>query len=44
MKDIIIIGTFQGIKNYKYILIFYAIILLILIILIIYNLTIQLLK
>ena len=43
-KDIIIIGTFQGIKNYSYIVIFYAIILLILIILIIYNLTIQLLK
>lgn len=37
-KDIIIIGTFQGIKNYSYIVIFYAIILLILIILIIYNL------
>lgn len=43
-KDIIIIGTFQGIKNYSYIVIFYAIILLILIILIIYNLSIQLLK
>lgn len=43
-KEIIIIGTFQGIKNYSYIVIFYAIILLILIILIIYNLTIQLLK